>query len=540
MQHKTLVLVVASLTVLASIGGASAATFADHGVDPDSGLGGLAQDTGSLWGGLPDEVATYGGQPGWHVAVSDRDKLENWAESSDQREILSYDNDTNTSVVSAPVSAIGTSFLDRALGNGLHARSYVDAVAVVQEVDSPDPPQPVSREAFEAPQTPGLFNRLGVDIAGLGGPEYATDGIAFTEDANKSTMKESRATIDANETSADGTGVEIAVLDDGVAYDEDLYGDRFEAGYDFVGDRNATAENDWENVSSAGGHGSWVAGAIAANASNDSHSGVAVNASLVVGKTLGENGGTSADIVDGLQWACGEQEVDIVSMSLGSQVYNAPIDAAVQNCAENGTLVVIAAGNSAQTIPVGIASPADSLGENPQEDGIVTVAATNQTENASDAGVAHFSQRGPDPGAKSTTYGATRGADPTVAAPGMEITAMTADGKSTLSGTSMATPLVSGSAALVLEEHPDATPEEVEQRLAHGAEPINGSGYHEVGAGMVNVEGALETEPDPDTDYYEDQREARTDAAEDRDTIYEALAADVRGQWAGFMEAVAG
>ncbi len=162
------------------------------------------------------------------------------------------------------------------------------------------------------------------------------------------------------------------------------------------------------------------------------------------------------------------------------------------------------------------------------------------TENASDAGVAHFSQRGPDPGAKSTTYGATRGADPTVAAPGMEITAMTADGKSTLSGTSMATPLVSGSAALVLEENPDATPGEIEQRLAHGAEPINGSGVHEVGAGMVNVEGALEAEPDPDTDYYEDQREARTDAAEDRDTIYEGLAADLQSQWAGFTEAVAG
>jgi subtilisin family serine protease len=396
----------------------------------------------------------------------------------------------------------------------------------------------VSREAFEAPST-GLFDSLGVDIPGLGGPEFVTTGIAMTEDANRSTLGEARTTINAN-TTQDGSGVDIAVLDDGVTYDESLYGDRFAAGYDFVADRPATANNSWQNVSSAGGHGSWVAGAIAANASNDSYDGVAPNATLHVGKTLGANGGTSADIVDGLEWACDEQEVDIVSMSLGSQFYSAPIDAAVQDCADNGTLVVIAAGNSAQTTPVGIASPADSLGENPQEDGIVTVAATNTTANASGAGVAHFSQRGPDPGAVSTTYGATRGADPTVAAPGMEITAMTTDGTSTLSGTSMATPLVSGSAALILEQHPDATPADVEQRLAHGATPIKGSGVHEVGAGMVNVEQALDTQPDTDADYYDDQREARTDAAAARDTIYESLAGDVRGRWASFTEAVAG
>jgi len=122
----------------------------------------------------------------------------------------------------------------------------------------------------------------------------------------------------------------------------------------------------------------------------------------------------------------------------------------------------------------------------------------------------------------------------------MEITAQTADGQSTLSGTSMATPLVSGSAALILEQHPDANVSEVEQRLAHGATPINGSGYHEVGAGMVNVEQALETQPDPETDYYEDQREARTDAAEARDRIYEGLAADVSGQWLGIDGVLAG
>ena len=538
MQRTLLVLVVASLTVLASVGGASAAAFGDAGVDPETGLGGLAQDTGGgLLGGdeLPDEVATFGGQPGWHVAVSDRAALEDWANSSDSREILSYDNSSNTAVIRAAPSDIGTGFVARALGSGLHARSYVDSIAVVQTVDAPEPPEPVSREQFEAPST-GFFDSLGVDVPFVGGSTFATSGIAMTEDANRSTLGEARDTINADVT-ADGSGVEVAVLDDGVTYDQSLYGDRVASGYDFVADRQATAANGWENVSSASGHGSWVASAIAANASNDSYDGVAPNATLHIGKTLGANGGTSADIVDGLRWA-NEKNVDIVSMSLGSQVYSAPIDAAVQDLVDNGTVVVIAAGNSAGTIPVGIASPADSIGENPQRDGIITVAATNTTANASDAGVAHFSQRGPDPGA-ATTFGATRGADPTVAAPGMEITARTADGSSTLSGTSMATPLVSGSAALLLDADPDANVTQIEQRLAQGATPIPSAGVHEVGAGMVDVDAALTAEVN-ETSYYADQREARTDAAVARDDIYETLSGDARGRWARLQEAIGG
>jgi len=151
MQRKSLVLVVASLTVLASIGGASAAAFGAQGVDPDTGLGGLAKQTGGgLFGGdqLPDGVATYGGQPGWHVAVDDRSALENWANSSDQREILSYDAQHNTSVVAAPAGHIGTGYIDRLLGNGLHARDYVQSIAVVQEVDTPEPPE--RREPLDA------------------------------------------------------------------------------------------------------------------------------------------------------------------------------------------------------------------------------------------------------------------------------------------------------------------------------------------------------------------------------------------------------
>ncbi len=537
MQRTYLSVLVATLVVIGSVSGASAASFADAGVDPNTGLGGLAQETATLGpfgGGIPETVTTYGGQPGWHVVVTDRAALKDWANASDQREILRYDEDQNTSVIAAPPSHIGTGVIEQLFEKGLHGRDYVQSVAVVQEVETPDPPEPVSRNEFDPPET-GLIVSFSSGLPIIGAPDYPMCGIAFTENANRTSLSKAKTTINATGTPS-GDGVRVAVLDDGVTNDT-LYGDRIVAGYDFVADQPATAANGWQNVSSATGHGSWVASAIAANASNDSYDGVAPSANLVIGKTLGENGGTSADIVAGLDWACGDQDADIVSMSLGSQLYSAPIDAAVQDCVDSGTVVVIAAGNSADSVPVGISSPADSLGENPQQDGIITVAATNVSENVSNAGVAHFSQRGPDPGQPSTTFGATRGADPTIAAPGMEITAKTAAGKRTLSGTSMATPLVSGAAAALLGANPHLTPGEVEQRIGHGATPMPKAGVHEVGAGMINLEGALETDPN-DEDYYVDQEKARRNAPERRDAVYEAVAADARSWMNGVEEAI--
>ncbi len=119
----------------------------------------------------------------------------------------------------------------------------------------------------------------------------------------------------------------------------------------------------------------------------------------------------------------------------------------------------------------------------------------------------------------------------------MEITARTADGESTLSGTSMATPLVSGAAASVLDANPNLEPGEVESRIGHSATPMPQAGYHEVGAGMLNLEGALDAEAS-DEDYYQDQQDARTAEAEARDLIYERLAADASGWLSGVQEAI--
>lgn len=536
MQRTHLTVLVATLVVVGFVGGASAAPIATSGVDPDTGLGPQALETGNVFGGLPDGVATFGGQPGWHVAVDDRAALEDWAASADSREILSYDNDSNTSVIRASPSDIGTGVINRLLGNGLHARSYVQSIAVVQNVDTPEPPQPISREQFEPPST-GILGGIASGVPFIGGPSYATAGIAFSEDANRSTIGDAREAINATGT-PNGSGVRVAVLDNTWTYDQSLYGDRVGAAYDFVDDEAAVANNSYQNVSHTGNHGDWTMSAIGANASNDSYDGVAPGATMYFGRVLGPNGGTTADIVDGLQWACEEQNVDVVSLSLGSAVYSPALDGAVQDCADQGTVVVIAAGNSAQTQPVGLASPADSIGEDPQSDGIITVAATN-TSNASTAGVAHFSQRGPDPGAASEDITATRGAEPTIGAPGMKLTVRTAGGDVTLSGTSMATPIVAGAAAVIRDTYPQTSNNtRIEQRIGHGAAPMPNAGTHEVGAGMLNVQGALNTEPDTSTSYYQDQKDARTTAAQARDEVYQALSGDAGGFWDGLAQRV--
>jgi subtilisin family serine protease len=280
-------------------------------------------------------------------------------------------------------------------------------------------------------------------------------------------------------------------------------------------------------VSDGDGHGTWVAAAAAGNHANDSYDGMAPDASLVIGKVLADDGsGTTTDIVDALHWACEVQNADVVSMSLGGLAYSSTLAEAVEECArEHNTTIVIATGNAGITQPVGIASPADTRGDDAQSDGIIAVSATN-VSNASTAGPAYFAQGGVDPGTDFSN-GRTAGAMPTVTAPGTAITAPTPteDGSvaySTLSGTSMSTPIVSGAVALSMEGTGGQNGTVAEQRVAHSAAPVQHGGATEVGAGMVDVGALLQTpyENVSDGSYYADQRDAQTDVATARDRAH--------------------
>jgi subtilisin family serine protease len=273
-----------------------------------------------------------------------------------------------------------------------------------------------------------------------------------------------------------GAGVRVAVLDTGIddshpAVDEGTV----VAGRDFTGG-SSTADYT--------GHGTHVAGIVAGDGdgSDGRYRGVAPNASLLDARVVGPSGGRTSWIVDGLEWAV-EEGADVASLSLGGGVDgNEPLVAAVERASANGTVVVVAAGNDGEAGSVGSPGVAPSA---------VTVGAYDDAT----AELAAFSSRGPAEGPTPLK--------PDLLAPGVDVVSACGGGAAcggdpytSRSGTSMATPHVSGVAALALEAHPTWTPGRVKDVLATTADPLPATpplGVYAEGAGRVNATRALST-----------------------------------------------
>jgi subtilisin len=214
---------------------------------------------------------------------------------------------------------------------------------------------------------------------------------------------------------ADGEGITVAVLDTGIDLTHPDLQDRIKQTKDFTGSRSGPSD--------VQGHGTHCAGIIAASAQGQGIIGAAPKAGLVIGKVLGDNGsGSSAGIAAGVRWAT-DQNVNIISMSLGGPSPDAQTKAAIQAAVAKGILVVCAAGNE---------GPRDgTVGYPGGYNESICVGAVDPTLTA-----ANFSSRGP-------------ALD--VATPGVEILSTYPGGRySKLSGTSMACPYTAGCLALYL------------------------------------------------------------------------------------------
>ena len=244
--------------------------------------------------------------------------------------------------------------------------------------------------------------------------------------------------------SGDGSGtvnVDIAIIDTGIDLkhpDLNVYKQKT-----FIrGTRTANDDN---------GHGTHVAGIAAAKDDSNGVVGVAPGARLWAVKVLDRTGsGSISSIIAGIDYVTqNAAQIEVANMSLGCKCTSVSLDAAITNSVAAGVTYAVAAGNNAED--ASSFSPAN----NPD---VITVSAIADSDGRC-GGLGPSTSYGAD-----DTFAAFSNYGPTVelAAPGVNIYSTYKDGSySTLSGTSMAAPHVTGAAGLYKASHPTASPSEV-------------------------------------------------------------------------------
>jgi serine protease AprX len=307
----------------------------------------------------------------------------------------------------------------------------------------------------------------------------------------------------------DGSGIGVAIIDSGVVFwHDDLGSDRVVHFADFV-DAQPLPYDGY-------GHGTHVAGIIAGNGydSNGARRGIAPGASLVVLKALDADGyGYISNVIAALDYAVQNRDrfnIRVVNLSVAAGVYESyntdPLTVAAKRAVEAGIVVVTAAGNFGRNAKNqaqygGITAPGNAPW-------VLTVGASTHkgTTTRADDEVAPFSSRGP-------SY-IDRVAKPDLVAPGVGIESLSdaasllfsthasariwgtvdtvAQPYLSLSGTSMAAPVVAGTVALMLQANPKLTPNLVKAILQFTAE--HRAGYDDLtqGAGFLNARGAVQ------------------------------------------------
>ena len=282
-----------------------------------------------------------------------------------------------------------------------------------------------------------------------------------------------------------GTGINVAILDTGIDTDHpDL---SYVYGYDFSGDNDPDPE-DFD------GHGTHVAGTVAALDNDIGVIGVAPEANLYILKIFTDDGsGSYSDAVEALEWCIGTysdgisgNEIQVISMSWGSNVEQGDpgIEPWINQAYDLGILLIGAAGNEGN--PPGIG---DNVIYPARYENVVAVAATDDTDTR-----AWWSSTGPAV---------------ELAAPGVSILSTYLDGGyATMSGTSMACPHVSGTAALVLNSDVDPNydfdgdgvwdNDEVRKKLQDTADDLGDPGRDtKYGYGLVDADEASGVEEAP-------------------------------------------
>ena len=297
-----------------------------------------------------------------------------------------------------------------------------------------------------------------------------------------------------------GQGIGVAVVDSGIQTQQDLYTstgqNRLVASVAFNNGYNTSVFDGY-------GHGNHVAGIIGGNGgrSGGAYMGVAPMVNLINVKVSDDQGAsTTSNVVSGLQWIYENKDrynIRVVNISLNSSAaasyHTDPLDAAVEILWFNKIVVVVSSGNVGKNA---LYPPAN-------DPFVITVGAVDDRGTASTTD---------DVLAKYSGYGTTESgyAKPDLVAPGSNLISLmanrdaalvkahpvnvvdAANGYFRMSGTSMAAPVVTGAVALLLQDEPNLTPDQVKYRLRATARPFDqaqraGAGYLDVNAAVLGA-----------------------------------------------------
>ncbi|NMM64404.1 S8 family serine peptidase [Clostridium sp. P21] len=258
-----------------------------------------------------------------------------------------------------------------------------------------------------------------------------------------------------------GKGVKIAIIDSGIASHSDLA---------IAGGTNVITGSSGSSYTDQNGHGTHVAGVIAAQGLNGGVKGVAPDASIYAVKALDSSGqGYTSDIIAGIDWAM-QNKMDIISMSMGTNETSTALKNAIDTAYNNGILVVAAAGNDGNTSGTGtsIEYPANYPS-------VIAVGAVDSSNTR-----AYFS---------------STGSKLEVSAPGVDIlSTYLNNGYAKMSGTSMATPFVTGDLALLKQKYPSYTNLQLRQMLDSNVKDLGTSGKDSLyGYGLIVAPGSAAT-----------------------------------------------
>ncbi|HKP11111.1 MAG TPA: S8 family serine peptidase [Blastocatellia bacterium] len=319
----------------------------------------------------------------------------------------------------------------------------------------------------------------------------------------------------------DGTGIGIAILDSGIyqahhEFLDDAGSSRIIANIDFTGEGR---------TDDLYGHGTHVASLAAGNnhVAGGTYTGLAPNAKIINVRVLDSMGrGSMSATIAGIDWCITNKNlynIRVMNLSLGTVAVESyrddPLCVAVRRAVDAGIVVCAAAGNLGKDDQGNrIYGTIHSPGTEPSA---LTVGAINTlgTAKHSDDQVASYSSCGPTRGFYTDAAGVRHFDNlikPDLVAPGNKLIDAKAPGNRMLqlnpaldtdvspqaehgmmkmSGTSMATPVVAGAVALLLQRNPALTPNLVKAVLEYTADSLPGASNIEQGAGELNVEGAV-------------------------------------------------